>query len=202
MNDDDKVASGASEDSQDKDNQDPTGTDSVQSHPLEIVDPAQPGDQMADLHALGARAAAERIRVARAPSFRLTTRQAAKYIGVCKRTLENWRKRKIGPPHVDTGWHIWYELPALNRWIAGQTPGRYGPPGSPPVLAGAEATPDQPAIGNLTRDEAARYLGICVRTLDYWRGQPGKPQPIKDIKRVRYSIAELDAWLKAHTHGA
>ncbi len=157
--------------------------------------------QLVQQNPLDAQIAAERSRVAKAHSFRLDTRRTAKYIRVSKRTLEYWRDKGIGPPYLRIGDHVWYESPAINRWIAGQMPGRYGPP--PTVLTLEIADADLPPIGNLTRQHAAQYLGICVRTLDYWRGQPGKPQPMDNgTKRVRYSIAALNAWLKEQTHGA
>jgi DNA-binding transcriptional MerR regulator len=158
--------------------------------------------QQAQQNPLDAQIAAERVRVAKAHSFRLDTRRVAKYVRVSKRTLEYWRDKEIGPPYLRIGSHVWYELPAIQRWIAGQMPGRYGPPPTGPTLVVADAEPPHP-IGNLTRAQAAQYLGICVRTLHYWQGQPGKPQPLNNgTKRVRYSIAALDAWLKAQTHGA
>ncbi len=166
---------------------------STSIQPFVVLEPVQQNP-------LDAQIAAERSRVAKAHSFRLDTRRAAKYIRVSKRTLEYWRDRGIGPPYLRIGDHVWYELPAINRWIEGQAPGRYGPPPTGVTLEGADS--HLPPIGNLTRELAAQYLGICVRTLDYWRGQPGKPQPMNNgTKRVRYDLAYLDAWLKAQTHG-
>lgn len=178
-----------------------------QSIPHAISSPTQLGDQLAQIHALGAQAAATRRRVAMAPYFRVNTRQAAKYLGVCKRTMENWREQEIGPPYIqyESGGKVWYELRDLARWATEQPTGRYSlgqlpAPLGPADMAEQEGT--EPAIGNLTRAQTARYLGISLRMLDSWRGQPGKPQP-KDssIKKLRYCIVELDAFVEAHTHG-
>ncbi|MEP6632739.1 MAG: hypothetical protein ABJA62_00875 [Luteimonas sp.] len=149
------------------------------------------------------RTAAERSRIANAHLFRLNTRRAAKYIGVSKRTMEYWREDEVGPPYLRIGYKIWYELPALNKWVSEQPEGRDVETDAlaSPVLHALHATctsePTQLAIGNLTRTQTAAFLGISIRTVDSWRGRSDKPQPMHNgTKRVRYSIAELDTWIK------
>jgi excisionase family DNA binding protein len=47
----------------------------------------------------------------------LTTDEVAEYLGVPKRTLEQWRVKKEGPPHMKLGKHARYTEPGLLRWI-------------------------------------------------------------------------------------
>lgn len=176
---------------------------SVKALPIAVKSVALPTNP---LLALEKQVAAERIRIANAHRLRLNTRLAAKHVGVCKRTMDSWRKQGKGPPYVQfgAGRKVWYELDDLNRWAASQTcegDAEQLPP-SPEVMDAAGSVSFHPPVGNLTRTAAAHYLEISIRTLDYWRKQPNKPQPMNNgTKRVRYSIADLDAWLKEQTHG-
>ena len=66
-----------------------------------------------------------------------------------------------------------------------------------PVLADQSlviaADPDQ----KFARPEAARYLGISVRTLEGWAVRGGGPRMLKLGSHVVYRRRDLDAWLAA-----
>lgn len=51
-----------------------------------------------------------------APTF-LTSDQAATYLGVDQRLMENWRWRKIGPRFVKVGNRIRYDLVDLKEFV-------------------------------------------------------------------------------------
>lgn len=61
---------------------------------------------------------------------------------------------------------------------------------------------------SLTNDEAARYLGLRPNTLEIWRhtskksGRTIGPPYTMIGSRVRYSQADLDAWVAAHVKDA
>ena len=50
------------------------------------------------------------------------------------------------------------------------------------------------------QDEAGRYLGRSVRTLEQWRYLGEGPTYIKCGRAVRYSLRDLDAFLAVHRH--
>lgn len=50
---------------------------------------------------------------------------------------------------------------------------------------------------NYNRTEAARYLGLGVRTLDHWRCRGVGPKYLKLGARVLYPQSELDAFKAA-----
>lgn len=51
---------------------------------------------------------------------RISPKKAALYLGVSVRTLEEWRKKKIGPAFVKLGPKlIRYEVEELDRFLAG-----------------------------------------------------------------------------------
>jgi excisionase family DNA binding protein len=57
-------------------------------------------------------------------------------------------------------------------------------------------TTDQP----LTRDEAARYLGVSRNTLSSWAARKAGPPYSRSGKvrgRVWYRVRDLDAWLES-----
>jgi hypothetical protein len=56
--------------------------------------------------------------------------------------------------------------------------------------------------GLLTTAEAADYLGREPSTLRWWRSQGLGPRFSGRYRGVRYSLADLDAWIKANTHSA
>jgi excisionase family DNA binding protein len=53
------------------------------------------------------------------PALWLTTEQAAVYLGVSARTLEDWRLRRIGPPYYkkQDGKMILYRRYELDNWV-------------------------------------------------------------------------------------
>ncbi len=51
----------------------------------------------------------------------LTTAQAAKYLALGQRTLENWRCRGVGPAFVRLGRVVRYRVSDLNAWLSVRT---------------------------------------------------------------------------------
>lgn len=47
----------------------------------------------------------------------ITTAEAATYLTLSPRTLENWRTRQEGPPYVKMGTAIRYDTAALAQWV-------------------------------------------------------------------------------------
>ncbi|MGV4375288.1 helix-turn-helix domain-containing protein [Trueperella pyogenes] len=50
----------------------------------------------------------------------------------------------------------------------------------------------------LSPEQAAKYLGVSVRTMQGWRTKGIGPRFGRVGKTVRYSAAELERWLKAN----
>ena len=61
-----------------------------------------------------------------------------------------------------------------------------------------EAEADRARRGSpfLTTDQAARYLGLALRTLEKMRSEGRGPRFRRHGRYIRYHIAELDAWSK------
>lgn len=54
----------------------------------------------------------------------------------------------------------------------------------------------------LTTEEAADHLGLSVQTLCNWRAKGASPLPwVKVGRYVRYKLADLEAYIAAHTQG-
>jgi excisionase family DNA binding protein len=47
----------------------------------------------------------------------ITTAEAATYLSLSPRTLENWRARQEGPPFVRMGAAVRYDTEALSEWV-------------------------------------------------------------------------------------
>jgi len=56
-----------------------------------------------------------------APTF-LTSDQAAKYLNVAPRLMENWRWRKVGPQYIKVGNRIRYDMADLKMFISAHAP--------------------------------------------------------------------------------
>lgn len=52
----------------------------------------------------------------------------------------------------------------------------------------------------LTKDEAAKALGISEGTLDAWRWKGIGPEYIKFPKRIVYSIEAIESYIRSNTH--
>lgn len=50
---------------------------------------------------------------------------------------------------------------------------------------------------HLTRDEAARYLGISRRSLDNWAHQGRGPRYFRVGRSARYRLSDLQQWLES-----
>jgi excisionase family DNA binding protein len=47
----------------------------------------------------------------------MTLPQAAEYLQLPKKTLYDWRLRKIGPVSIKIGRHVRYRLVDIDRWL-------------------------------------------------------------------------------------
>lgn len=47
----------------------------------------------------------------------ITTAEAATFLTLSPRTLENWRNRQEGPPFVKMGTAVRYDTDALEKWV-------------------------------------------------------------------------------------
>lgn len=56
-----------------------------------------------------------------APQGLLCTEDAAQYLAVSPRTLNNWRWRGEGPQFVRVGRSVRYDVRTLAAWVAGRT---------------------------------------------------------------------------------
>ena len=61
----------------------------------------------------------DRARVRVTPDGRLDTDNTAAFLGVSKKTLANWRYRRIGPRYRKVGSMVFYDLPDLQEFAAG-----------------------------------------------------------------------------------
>jgi hypothetical protein len=58
---------------------------------------------------------------ARAPSRRISEKEAAAYLGpVSMRTLQDWRIRGVGPPYSKLGKRVAYDVADLDAFAAAQ----------------------------------------------------------------------------------
>lgn len=51
----------------------------------------------------------------------LTTKEAARFLGLSHRTLEDWRQRGGGPPFIKWGKLVRYRLVDLQTFVAGSS---------------------------------------------------------------------------------
>ena len=56
---------------------------------------------------------------------RMTTGEAAEYLGLTSSTLSHWRSihRENGPPYLKLGGKVFYSQSALDRWLERSTVG-------------------------------------------------------------------------------
>jgi excisionase family DNA binding protein len=52
----------------------------------------------------------------------------------------------------------------------------------------------------LTEPEVAQRLRVSVRTLQHWRLRGEGPPHFHAGRLVRYSLADINAWIAAHRH--
>lgn len=74
-------------------------------------------------------------------------------------------------------------------------------------MRGDGETPIQRAVRlnaeRVTPKVAAQLLGTTTRTLRNWAAQGKGPKPVRIGKRVRYGVADINAWIEsAATPGA
>ena len=51
----------------------------------------------------------------------LTTHHAAEYLGVSRRTVEDWRRRGVGPRYAKVGRAVRYRVEDLDAWLASRS---------------------------------------------------------------------------------
>ncbi len=57
-----------------------------------------------------------------------------------------------------------------------------------------------PTAGLMTREQAARYLGVRSQTLALWHSSQRYALPLVKVGRLcRYRQSDLDAWLESRT---
>ena len=54
------------------------------------------------------------------------------------------------------------------------------------------------AHSNIDTRQAAEQLGMSRRTLEKWRVEGNGPPFLKLGRRVLYSVADLEAWIRSH----
>ena len=52
------------------------------------------------------------------PSVRLSERDAASFLGITQRTLQDWRLNRRGPAYIQLGRRIAYDRADLERFLA------------------------------------------------------------------------------------
>lgn len=58
--------------------------------------------------------------------------------------------------------------------------------------------PPEPASPWLSTEQAARYLGVSVKTMQNWRLDGTGPEYVQRGNKIRrYHVRKLDAWLEA-----
>lgn len=55
--------------------------------------------------------------------------------------------------------------------------------------------PPPPPVGHVWSDEAARRMGVTVKTLWNYRALGKGPQPKRRGRKLAYAVADIDAWL-------
>jgi excisionase family DNA binding protein len=74
----------------------------------------------------------DRAEEARKGSPFLTTRQAARYIGLAIQTLEKMRRERRGPPYRKHGRFVRYHIAELDAWSKGKGTRKTEPPPDKP----------------------------------------------------------------------
>ncbi|MCC8362646.1 helix-turn-helix domain-containing protein [Lysobacter sp. A6] len=129
---------------------------------------------------------------------------AACYIGVSPRTLDSMRAEGIGPHHFRIGDEVRYWPKDLDRHLA-VTPKHaalaeiFRKRAIVPFNPHLELIPDEEDL--LTTPKAARALGVCVRTMSYWRAAGTGPKFVKVKGRVRYLGRDIREYVEFDRQG-
>lgn len=149
----------------------------------------------------------------------LTTEQAARLLGLRRRTLEGWRVRGGGPTFVQISKRcIRYRIEDLESWTESRLRRSTSDSGIPRGVR-PEVRWDGVSPGNKTRRsrsgrpagaarkiaeqllkpvQAARVLGLDLQTLARWRAQGTGPRFVRIGQRtVRYRWSELVEWARS-----
>jgi predicted DNA-binding transcriptional regulator AlpA len=114
----------------------------------------------------------------------LRTQEAARFIGVSRRTLEKHRSQGTGPKWSKVGGRVIYAVSDLQEWIGEGGAKRSAiDPARTAVLPGMLSTP-----------EVARFLKVSVRTLERHRVYGTGSKFSKAGRRVLYAIDDLRTW--------
>jgi hypothetical protein len=115
----------------------------------------------------------------------LNEKDAARYIGVERKTLSNWRSTANGPLFSKTRFgHIRYYTSALEAWVARNAIGPAQPKSFP--------------VFRITAGQAAKFLGVKNQVLTNWRRR-GKGPAWKSLAgKVWYWLPDLREYALAH----
>ncbi len=73
-------------------------------------------------------------------------------------------------------------------------------PAAGTIRRSSERSPTRPspkAPSNVDTRQAAELIGMSKRTLEKWRGEGTGPPFLKLGRRVLYSVADLEEWLRS-----
>jgi predicted DNA-binding transcriptional regulator AlpA len=117
------------------------------------------------------------------PQRFLVTKDAARFLGVSRRTLEKHRSHGTGPKWSKVGGRVIYAFGDLSEWAER---GAKRPTSDPTGATVPPATLDTP--------NAARFLGVSVRTLERHRVYRTGPKYTKVGRRIFYAVSDLREW--------
>ena len=140
----------------------------------------------------------------------LRTQEAARFIGLSCRTLEKHRIYGTGPKYSKVGGRIIYAVSDLREWVELGAKRSTSDPGRATILPAKpvdevnliEPVPDGEMAVEVEAawparpgtPEAARFLGLSVRTLERHRIYGTGPKYSKVGRRVFYTISDLTEW--------
>jgi hypothetical protein len=113
----------------------------------------------------------------------LVTKEAAHFLGVSPRTLEKHRSYGTGPKWSKVGGRILYAVHDLQGWV------KVGAKRSTTEPVGTTLLPAM-----LSTSEAARFLKVCVRTLERHRVYGTGPNYSKIGRRIFYAFSDVTEW--------
>jgi hypothetical protein len=128
------------------------------------------------------------------PDGRVSREGAARYLGLTPGTLATWVAQKKGPRSITIGDRAFYYLEDLDRYIREHAP--LTAARSAASIAIERVTIGVLPDGLVTRDGAARYLGLAPGTLAVWATQKRGPQSVTIGGRAFYYLDDLDRYIQ------
>jgi predicted DNA-binding transcriptional regulator AlpA len=129
----------------------------------------------------------------------LDTREAARFLGLSRRTVEKYRTDGTGPKHSKVGGRFIYAISDLREWVelsAKRSTARADrkiPPEHGDMIAKVRTA--RPA--GLDTREAARFLELSYRRLEKHRIYGTGPKYSKVGHRILYAINDLKEWAQS-----